>query len=55
MPNPRFPGPSFDTVPDSSEQTKRVDLDHTEMGSRKSTEPKKMDVGLGIKHVGGRS
>jgi len=55
MPNPRFPGPAYDQVKDSDPQIKRVDLDHAEIGSRRSTEPKKMDIGMGIKHVGGRS
>lgn len=55
MASRKFPGPAYDSVPDSSEQTKRVDLDHAEIGSRRSTEPKKMDIGMGIRHVGGKS
>lgn len=48
----RFPGPAYDQVKDSDPQIKRVDLDHAEIASRPSTQPRKMDEGMGLKHVG---
>jgi len=51
MPNPNFPGPAYDQIRDSDPQIKRVNLDNAEIASRKSTIPKKDDVGMGLRHV----
>jgi hypothetical protein len=48
----RFPAPAYDQVKDSDPQIKRVDLDHAEIASRRSTEPRKMDEGMSLRHVG---
>lgn len=52
MASPNFPGPKFDQIRDSDPQIKRIDLDNAEIASRPSVTPKKMDEGLGLKHVG---
>ena len=49
-----FPWPAYETVRDSDPQVKRIDLDHAEIASRPSATPKKMDEGMGLKHVGGK-
>jgi len=47
----KFPAPAYDQIRDSDPQVKRVDLDHAEIASRKSTTPGKQDEGMGLRHV----
>lgn len=47
--------PSYNSVPDSDPQIKRVDLDNPEIAGRKSAMPGASKNGMTLKHVGGKS
>jgi hypothetical protein len=47
--------PSYNSVPDSDPQIKRVDLDNPQIAGRKSAMPGPMKEQLSIKHVAGKS
>ena len=50
-PNPSFPGPYRNSVPDSDPMIKRVEFTSMEVGARKSILPKNIKNDFAVQHV----
>lgn len=53
--NPNFPGPSFNKLIDKDPQIKKVSMESTEWGARKSALPTDVKNDMTISHVGQKS